>query len=146
MQPSTRLPEYTLVRESDSQERRGSNFLSERQRSRWLWASFVLISTLAITYVFIQLDGYPTKYSPFRSLSSSTSSACLAPATRREWRSLSKVQKLEYIGAVQCLSTLPSMLNLDQSLYHDFPYIHTVIGNQCRLCQSSRHPVRHECS
>lgn len=59
-------------------------------------------------------------------------SACSEPSIRHEWRSLSKNEKLEYIAAVQCLSSLPSKLGLDQSLHQDFPYIHSLMGNSCR--------------
>ncbi|KAL2217410.1 hypothetical protein M432DRAFT_516476, partial [Thermoascus aurantiacus ATCC 26904] len=54
---------------------------------------------------------------------------CKTPYTRREWRSLSREEKKEYIEAVQCLRRLPSRLGLNQSLYHDFPYVHSRTGN-----------------
>lgn len=52
------------------------------------------------------------------------STACDQPAFRREWRSLSVSERLNYIDSVQCLRTRPSRLGLNQSLYDDFPYVH----------------------
>lgn len=56
---------------------------------------------------------------------------CSSPTIRREWRSLSWVEKLNYIEAVQCLRGLPSRLGLNHSLYADFPYVHENVGNYC---------------
>ncbi|TVY82897.1 Tyrosinase ustQ, partial [Lachnellula suecica] len=61
----------------------------------------------------------------------SINSSCRDPTTRREWRTLSEGDRLKYIEAVQCLRTLPSRLGLDQSLYDDFPYVHSRFGNYC---------------
>jgi len=57
------------------------------------------------------------------------STACISPSTRREWRSLSRLEKIHYIDAVQCLRKRTSLLGLNQSLYDDFPYVHENIGN-----------------
>jgi hypothetical protein len=48
--------------------------------------------------------------------------------TRREWRTLTKLQKHEYIAAVRCLKIMPSRLGLNHTLYDDFPYIHFHVG------------------
>ena len=55
--------------------------------------------------------------------------SCLSAPKRREWRSLSRSEKTEYINAVQCLRTTPSVLSLPQTLYDDFPYVHMHVGN-----------------
>ena len=60
-----------------------------------------------------------------------TSTACTDPVIRREWRSLSDVEKSDYIAAVQCLRDLPSRLGLNQTLYDDFPYVHSRDGEAC---------------
>lgn len=49
---------------------------------------------------------------------------CARPAIRREWRTLSRADRNEYIAAVQCLSTKPSKLYSNGSLYDDFPRVH----------------------
>lgn len=54
--------------------------------------------------------------------------SCTNPVIRREWRDLSDVEKSEYIDAVQCLRSLPSRLGLNQTLYDDFPYVHSRNG------------------
>ena len=62
---------------------------------------------------------------------------CESVSTRREWRSLSTVEKKEYIDGVQCLRDTPSMLGLNQSLYDDFPWVHSRIGESCVLLPTS---------
>lgn len=53
------------------------------------------------------------------------STECKKYTIRREWRSLSKMEKHGYIQAVQCLQTKPSVLGLNQTLYDDFPWVHS---------------------
>ena len=60
-----------------------------------------------------------------------TSTACTDPVIRREWRDLSDVEKGDYIAAVQCLRNSPSRLGLNQTLYDDFPYVHSRNGEAC---------------
>ena len=50
--------------------------------------------------------------------------ACVQPAVRREWRTLSELEQQDYIAAVQCLTTKPSKLRNNGTLYDDFPWIH----------------------
>ncbi|MCJ1396714.1 hypothetical protein MMC18_009606 [Xylographa bjoerkii] len=67
---------------------------------------------------------------PTRLLSATTAvSFCIAPPTRREWRSFSASEKHAYIEAVQCLRSTPSAILPAQSLYDDFPYVHMHVGN-----------------
>lgn len=56
---------------------------------------------------------------------------CTNPVIRREWRDLSDAEKSDYIGAVQCLRSSPSRLGLNQTLYDDFPYVHSRNGEAC---------------
>ena len=58
--------------------------------------------------------------------------ACTNTVMRREWRDLSDVEKSEYIEAVQCLRSSPSKLGLNQTLYDDFPYVHSRNGEACQ--------------
>ena len=59
------------------------------------------------------------------------STACKNPVIRREWRALSDEEKSDYIAAVQCLRSSPSRLGLNQTLYDDFPYVHSRNGEAC---------------
>lgn len=59
------------------------------------------------------------------------STACTNPTIRREWRDLSDTEKGDYIQAVQCLRSSPSRLGLNQTLYDDFPYVHSRNGEAC---------------
>ncbi|KAF7861798.1 hypothetical protein EAF04_007681 [Stromatinia cepivora] len=49
---------------------------------------------------------------------------CANPSTRQEWRTLSDAEKTEYIAAVQCLTTKPSKVRNNGTLYDDFPWVH----------------------
>ena len=59
------------------------------------------------------------------------STACTNPVIRQEWRDLSDAEKRDYIEAVQCLRDSPSRLALNQTLYDDFPYVHSRNGEAC---------------
>ena len=59
------------------------------------------------------------------------STACIDPVIRREWRALSDAEKNDYIAAVQCLRSSSSSLGLNQTLYDDFPYVHSRNGEAC---------------
>ena len=50
--------------------------------------------------------------------------SCIRPSIRREWRTLDRSDKEEYITAVQCLATKPSKLRENGTLYDDFPWVH----------------------
>lgn len=50
--------------------------------------------------------------------------ACVQPAIRREWRTLSELEQQDYIAAVKCLTTKPSKLRNNGTLYDDFPWVH----------------------
>jgi hypothetical protein len=61
-------------------------------------------------------------------------SKCSSPKIRKEWRSLSAMEKEDYVTAVQCLTTKQSKLSKvkGDTLYNDFPYLHTTIGGYCK--------------
>lgn len=50
--------------------------------------------------------------------------SCANPVTRVEWRSLSTGEQQNYIDAALCLTTKPSRLGLNTTLYDDFAYVH----------------------
>ncbi|PVH93604.1 Di-copper centre-containing protein, partial [Periconia macrospinosa] len=53
---------------------------------------------------------------------------CSNITLRREWRTLDASQRQEYTAAVQCLKTKPSRLHLNHTLYDDFPWVHSRVG------------------
>lgn len=63
--------------------------------------------------------------------STQTRIACRKPPDRREWRELSEEQKRNYLDAVLCLKKTPLQLNMTQSLYDDFPWVHALVGEYC---------------
>ncbi|MCJ1441960.1 MAG: hypothetical protein MMC23_002452 [Stictis urceolatum] len=66
--------------------------------------------------------------SPSHSRTPSTHSSCHNPSLRQEWRSLSSVQKHACTTAAHCLTTQPSRLSPNQTLYDDFPAAHVQSG------------------
>ena len=57
---------------------------------------------------------------------------CREPAVRQEWRSLRDSQKENYLQAVQCLRMKPSRILSNQTLFEDFPWVHSRIGGYCQ--------------
>jgi tyrosinase len=53
---------------------------------------------------------------------------CQNPSIRREWRTLSTDEKRAYLDAVVCLTSTPSIVGRNQTLFDGFPWIHTSIG------------------
>ena len=50
--------------------------------------------------------------------------SCIHPTIRREWRTLDRADRDDYIAAVQCLGAKPSKLRDNGTLYDDFPWVH----------------------
>lgn len=116
---------YQLVQSSEPEEFRQTPPTPRKKYLSLPWITYVLVGVgfffgITIRQVFSYIGTVPNK------------TTCSEPATRREWRSLSKKQKIQYIEAVQCLSSLPSELGHDNSLYNDFPYTHSLKGNSCK--------------
>ena len=63
----------------------------------------------------------------------SATTVCTKPYIRHEWRTFSREEKRAYILSVKCLKTKPSRLGFqNHSLYDDFPYFHSRVGEQSR--------------
>ena len=58
-----------------------------------------------------------------------TTVSCKNPSVRREWRSLSRIEKQDYITAVTCLSTISSGIRDFGTLYDDFPWVHQQVSH-----------------
>ncbi|KAF5240380.1 hypothetical protein FANTH_9640 [Fusarium anthophilum] len=63
-------------------------------------------------------------------------SNCENPSKRVEWRELDDAARQQYTDAVVCLSTKPSRLGLNTSLYDDFPYVHAHLDKQIHAVAS----------
>ena len=57
---------------------------------------------------------------------------CKYPRVRREWRTFSTSQKINYINAVKCLQHQPSDIDIGGSLLDDFPYTHRAVGHMSK--------------
>lgn len=57
-------------------------------------------------------------------------SNCTNPTVRKEWRTLSRSEQINYVEAVNCLATKQSRIGLTTPLYDDFPYIHNQLNNE----------------
>ncbi|KAF4637011.1 hypothetical protein G7Y89_g1074 [Cudoniella acicularis] len=78
--------------------------------------TFVLLAVFWKTIVGLQPTGDEVKTS------------CSQPSIRREWRSLSRAEKKNYINAVKCLGRTPSRLTPNGTLYDDFPWAHAQVS------------------
>ena len=94
---------------------------------------FIIISCLGLGFVGGWLFNIETITFRNQSLSEHSPVGCPDPSSRREWRSLSRSEKHHYIEAIQCLRTAPSRLGLNQTLYDDFPWVHSRVGQYCML-------------
>lgn len=70
-------------------------------------------------------------FTPFTSTAPSW--VCQRPTIRREWRTLSEPEKLNYITAVKCLATKPSKLRNTGTLYDDFAWVHKYLSSGSKL-------------
>ena len=91
-----------------------------------LWTALLCIVVLGFSGGFLLKQKIDTDDTKFW-----TSIACTDPIIRREWRNLSDAEKSDYIAAIQCLRNSPSRLGLNQTLYDDFPYVHSRNGEAC---------------
>ncbi|KAK2041382.1 Di-copper centre-containing protein [Colletotrichum somersetense] len=72
-------------------------------------------------------DASPSS-SPPKSDSSASSQhgRCTDPYFRKEWRMLSRQEKLDYIKAVKCLASTPSIITGDGTIHDDFAFVHNM--------------------
>ena len=123
---------YSTVEDGDYEEELKLGGVSQSKTRPW--------SLLLITIIFL-LSVIPTLILVFdRRLSSQHDAVILAsngptwvcqqPTTRREWRTLSKPEKLDYVTAVRCLAAKPSKLRNNGTLYDDFPWVHKHLSSK----------------
>ncbi|KAF2730278.1 Di-copper centre-containing protein [Polyplosphaeria fusca] len=120
----TSTTRYTLITSSEGDSRSDLDTFATRRKTQ----VYQRASTVLFALVLLCLTGVVSwRYAA--SQGGGTSSACATPVTRREWRALTETEQLHYLDAVQCLRTQPSVIGMNHSLYDDFPYIHSKIGN-----------------
>lgn len=111
--------------------------LETKQRIALSWKLKILFSTSLLVICTLSLaGGFVWGQSSQKHTSSSRGGynpRCAIPSTRREWRSLGRSEKMDYIGAVQCLRSQPSRVRNEGVLYDDFPFIHNQVGGYCKL-------------
>lgn len=105
-----------------------------REKGRFLRSiSLLYCLTILSTIIFLYLTFIGAPWDSAAFLIPGQSDYCKNPTLRREWRTLSIPERLDYLTAVQCLGRQPSRLNLNHSLYDDFPWVHSHMGNFCKL-------------
>jgi tyrosinase len=87
----------------------------------------MLIQTLA------QIFALPALASAVAVPAQKSNSNCVNPPVRRDWQTLSAGDKAQYIDAVKCLATKPSLVaSLNTTLFDDFPRIHNEMDEESK--------------
>lgn len=94
-------------------------------------APFLFVVAIVYTIFLGGLGQRPDIWMQNQSLS------CRNPIVRREWRTLGTTERQIYLKAVQCLWEQPSRIGLNHSLYEDFPWVHSRMGNFCMPTQKN---------
>ncbi|GKT84519.1 tyrosinase-like protein [Colletotrichum tofieldiae] len=106
-------------------------------------AGLLCAAVLGVSVIFAL--GYTSSHhwraelSPAGTPVDASGSSCKEPYFRREWRSLSKQEKRDYIDAFQCFIDSPSVMGLNGSLYNDFSWVHNLVAHS-RLTLAMRSP------
>lgn len=118
------IPVHTAEEEAGKDPVTTSNGYENKARR-----STVVIFTIGLAFLILLVAGassYLRLQSHNRDISTTS---CLAPTIRHEWRSLIIQQQYDYINAALCLRSTPSRLHSGMSLYEDFPFLHDVVGD-----------------
>ena len=103
---------------------RSSNVLITTNLLSVLIVTVLFLSSIVSSWVaFFKLNASPPQQQSTTVLTQSSVS-CQEPPIRREWRTLTLVEKNDYIRAVRCLASKPSTLGINGTLYDDFPWVH----------------------
>lgn len=107
-----------------------SDILSRNRKPNRIRSVIIIIAIALVCFIVIIVTTIlvdELKLKPI-TVSPSVSSSCASPPIRREWRSLWKEEKQDYLKAVQCLYNTESVAYGEGSLYDDFVYTHMWIG------------------
>jgi hypothetical protein len=112
-------PNYSALKHEEEDEL--AHGLSPRIRKRGhVFRTLLILSLISLCFcAFTHWTDIP---------SAPKKNGCSTISLRREWRTLTSDQRQNYIRAVQCLKTRPSRLGLNHTLYDDFPWIHSRVG------------------
>ncbi|KAF2873321.1 hypothetical protein BDV95DRAFT_488915 [Massariosphaeria phaeospora] len=125
--PLSNLAQPSCSSSSSPQPSRLSTSLSLSRPPILPALSIAVSATLCILLGF--LCGLQSQTPTTAAPSTSNTQWCVHPPTRREWRSLSALEREDYISAVKCLKTRSSRVGQPHSLYDDFPWVHTFVGD-----------------
>lgn len=89
---------------------------------RYVVATIAAVMLMVVSFFLWALRG--------KTECSNSDGVCRQPAVRREWRALGSLERLEYLRAVKCLSSIPSTV-CNGTLHDEFAYIHRKIGGYC---------------
>ena len=94
-----------------------------------IFSLFSLLISLTLGYLVLFSD-YPAEVDNVSTWQTAihTEQSCREFRVRKEWRTLTRSEKTEYISAVQCLRERPATI-ANRSLYDDFPYVHKQFGS-----------------
>ncbi|KAJ8113017.1 hypothetical protein ONZ43_g5256 [Nemania bipapillata] len=101
-----------------------ASVLSLRKR----YVSAVIAAIVVLIVVLFLLILWPLRSKAFQSSNGDGVCRQAQAAARREWRLLSSPERLEYLRAVKCLSSIPSTI-CNGTLHDEFAYIHRQIGD-----------------
>jgi hypothetical protein len=141
---------YLAVESSDTGSEVGHK--KEQKTRRKNIASWTQLLTLCVVGALCLFIGFAfgelIKSNVFLARLRATStkySKCSNPTTRKEWRSLSELEKGDYITAVKCMTVTQSKLSevKGDTLYNDFPYLHTTVGGYGRYREED--PIIYYC-
>lgn len=143
MWPFQRKHQYQAVAGEDSERKDADDLstniskLSRTSTILWWRISAVLLLSIfvaagIVTTVIQWSDSSAENIRVSSSDTQSISESAQSPKfkTRREWRTLTDIEKHEYISAVLCLLEQPSKLapETNYSAYDDWPWIHSHLG------------------
>lgn len=99
--------------------------VSDRRISPWAWmlGACALVG-IGVTSTTAAIKSAQAHQAVAKGCPGTPAPTCSRPAIRREWRTLGRSDRNAYIAAVQCLSTQPSKVHTNGSLYDDFPRVH----------------------
>ncbi|KAK2025705.1 Di-copper centre-containing protein [Colletotrichum zoysiae] len=127
------VPTSDVSRDPDFADEKLLKVASERPWSRcFKFSALVCAAILGLSAGFSL--GYTSGYHWRPDLSrtetpADASGSCENPYFRREWRSLSKQEKKDYLDAFQCFIDSPSVMGLNGSLYNDFSWVHNLVAH-----------------
>ena len=123
-------PKYISLEDSvppeyDAKEKLNGDLVhSQNIRVHLSWLTLILLMCIPLTSITTLLVNHFDRSSTIKH----AGVACISPPIRREWRTLDRSDRTAYVNAVQCLTTLPSSLRDNGTVYDDFPWVHNELA------------------